>query len=106
MFVRLVRLHLKPHCAAEFARIIEKEALPMLRRQKGFQDLLTFVAEGEKEAVGISFWDGRESAEFYGRERSSEVFKVLAKVLDGAPRVQGSELPHTTFQKITPPRAA
>jgi heme-degrading monooxygenase HmoA len=106
MFVRLVRLHLKPHCAKEFTRTIEKEILPMLRRQKGFQDLLTFVTEGEKEAVGISFWDGRESAEFYSRERSSEVFKVLAKVVDGAPRVQGSELPLSTLQKNNPPRAA
>ena len=106
MFVRLVRLHLKPRCAAEFTRTIEKEILPMLRRQQGFQDLLTFVTEGEEEAVGISFWDGRESAEFYKRERSSEVFKVLAKVVNGAPRVQGSELPNSTLQKVTPPRAA
>jgi heme-degrading monooxygenase HmoA len=106
MFVRLVHLHLKPHCAEQFTRTIEKEILPMLRRQKGFQDLLTFVTDGEKEAVGISFWDGRESAEFYRRERSSEVFKVLAKIMDGAPRVQGSELPNSTLQKNAPPRAA
>jgi heme-degrading monooxygenase HmoA len=106
MFVRLVRLHLKPKCAEEFTRTIEKEIRPMLRRQKGFQDLVTFVTEDEKEAVGISFWDGRESAEFYRRERSSEVFKALAKVMDGTPRVQGSELPHSTLQKTTSPRAA
>ena len=106
MFVRLVRLHLKPHCAAEFTRLIEKEILPMLRQQKGFHDLLTFVTEGEKEAVGISFWDGRESADFYRRERSREVFKVLARVVSGTPDVQGSELPYSTLQKTAASRAA
>ena len=44
MFTRHVTMKLKANSAAEFNRIIENEALPLLRKQKGFRDEITFVA--------------------------------------------------------------
>jgi hypothetical protein len=41
----------------------QKKILPILRRQKGFRDLITLVAPGNAEAVGISLWDSREQAD-------------------------------------------
>ena len=106
MFARNVSLHLKPHSVAEFARIIEKEIIPLLRKQKGFQDEITFAASGGLEAVGISLWDEKQNAEAYERKTYPEVLKALAKVVEGTPRVQTYEVSNSTFHKIAIPVAA
>ena len=46
MFTRHVTMKLKANSAAEFTRIIENEIIPLLRKQKGFRDEVTFVAPG------------------------------------------------------------
>jgi len=51
MFARRVYLHLKPNSATEFTRRVEKEIIPLLRKQKGFQDE---IGQGGTEAFGIS----------------------------------------------------
>ena len=100
MFARSISIHLKPNSVAEFTRLIETEALPLLRKQKGFQDEMTFVVPGGTEAVGISLWDQKENAEVYNRERFSEVQQLLNKVLDGAPQVKTYEVSYSTIHKI------
>ena len=56
---------------------------PVLRKQKGFQDEITFVADGGKEAVGISLWDLKENAETYARGSYPGVLKAMEHVIDG-----------------------
>ena len=87
MFARHVSLHLKPNCVREFTDTIDKEITPLLRKQKGFQDEITFVASSGTEAVGISLWDQKENAETYNRGAYSEVQKALAKVVEGTPEI-------------------
>ena len=106
MFARNVSLHLKPNSVAEFTRTIEKEIIPLLRKQKGFQDEIMFVASGGLEAVGISLWEEKENAEAYNRGTYPEVLKSLAKVVEGTPRVQTYEVSNSTFHKIAVPVAA
>jgi hypothetical protein len=36
---------------------MEQEVLPMLRKQNGFRDVLTFFAPSEDVVTGISLWD-------------------------------------------------
>jgi len=48
MFARSVSFHLKPGRGAEFAQLIDKDIIPVLRKQKGFQDELTFVARAAR----------------------------------------------------------
>ncbi len=100
MFARSVSMHLKPNSVAELTLTIEKEIIPLLRRQKGFQDEITFIAPGGKEAVGISMWDQKEDAEAYHRGVYPEVQKALAKLLDGTPQLQTYEVSNSTFHKI------
>ena len=52
MFARFVRMKLKTS-AAEFSRTLENDVIPLLRKQKGFRDELTFVAPGAKDAVAL-----------------------------------------------------
>jgi hypothetical protein len=100
MFSRNVSIHLKPNSVAEFTRTLDQEIIPLLRRQKGFQDEITFVAPGGKEAVGISLWDQKENAEAYSRETYPAVLRALAKVVEGTPQVQTYEVSNSTFHKI------
>jgi hypothetical protein len=103
MFARSVSIRLKTNGLAEFSRLIEKEALPLLRKQKGFQDELAFVAPGGAEAVAISLWDEKENADNYGRKTYPEVLKALGKVVEGTPQVRTFEVCNSTFHKIAVP---
>ncbi len=101
MFARHVSMHLKPNTRAEFTQTLEKEIIPLLRKQNGFQDEIAFVAAGsETEVVAISLWDKKEDAEAYHRGSYPEVLKTLAKVVDGTPEVRNFEVTNSTFQKI------
>ena len=100
MFARNVRIHLKPNSGTEFTRMLGKDVIPVLRKQKGFQDELTFFIPGGKEAVGISLWDLQENAEAYNRGAYTEVMKTLAKVVEGTPQVETCEVSNSTFHKI------
>lgn len=100
MFARRVSMHLKPNSAAELTRRLDKEIIPLLRKQKGFQDEITFVTTGGKEAFGISLWDRTEDAEAYNRGAYPEVAKLLATVVDGTPQVETYEVSTSTFHKI------
>ena len=100
MFARRVSMHLKPNSVAQFTPTIEKDILPLLRKQKGFQDELTFVGQGGTEAFGISMWDNKENAEAYNRETYTEVTKILARVVEGTPKVETYEVANSTFHKI------
>src|SRR5207247_9667232 len=94
---RLVCLQSNPNGAAEVTTHLEKPIIPMLRKQKGFQDEITFVAPAGKEAFGVSLWDNKESADAYNRGSYAEVTKILEKLVDGTPRVDTYEVSNSTF---------
>ena len=100
MFARNVRIQLKPNSTAQFTQTLEKEVLPMLRKQEGFQDEVTFVVPGGTEAYAISFWQTKENAEAYSRTGYPEVLKALGKVVEGTPQLQVYEVSNSTFHKI------
>ena len=106
MFARRVYMHLKPNSVAEFTQRMEKNIVPLLRKQKGFRDELTFVGQGGTEAFGISLWDRGEDAEAYNRGTYPEVTKILATVVDGAPQVETYDVANSTFHKIAAAAAA
>ena len=100
MFARTVRMQLKPNSVPEFTRIMEKELIPLLRKQHGFKDEITFVPPDGKEAVAISLWDKKESADAYVRVAYPEALKTVAKVVEGTPQVHTSEVSNSTYHRI------
>jgi heme-degrading monooxygenase HmoA len=100
MFTRHVIMQLKPNAASEFTRTIEREVLPMLRKQKGFRDEVTFISTDNSEAVANSFWDTKEDAEAYNQAGYPQVLKTLSKVVEGTPRVGTAVVANSTFHKI------
>ena len=100
MFARSVTIRLKSNSVGEFNRTLEKEVLPLLQKQKGFQDEISLVSSNGTEAVGISLWERQEDAELYNRTTFSEVQKLLAKVSEGTPHVQTYEVGTSTIHKV------
>ena len=100
MVARNVTMHLKPNSVAEFTQTFQKEIIPLLRKQKGFHDEITFIVPGERDAVGVSFWDKQENADAYSRGTYLDVVKALGKVLDGTPQVQNLEVSNSTVHNI------
>ena len=82
---------------------IENNAVPLLRKQHGFQDELTFVVPGGGEAVAISLWDEKQNADSFGRNSYPEVLKALGSVVEGTPQVRTFEVCNSTFHKIAAP---
>jgi heme-degrading monooxygenase HmoA len=99
MFARSVTVQLKPNSVAEFNRTMEKDILPLLQRQKGFQSEITLVASNGSEAIGISLWDQKQDAEAYQRTPYGQVQQLLSKVIEGNPQVQTYEVGTSTFHK-------
>jgi hypothetical protein len=100
MFVRNVAIHLKPNALGEFTRILDNEVLPILRKQTGFRDEITFsTSPTGTDVTAISLWDRKEQAEAYNATGYPEVLKRLNKVLDGAPRVRVSDVISSTLHK-------
>ena len=99
MFIRKVSLHLKPDAVGDFTAKLDNDVIPLLRKQRGFRDEIAFTAEDGKEAVGISFWDSKESADAYKRGAYLQVVKMLDEVAEGPPRVETYEVSNSTFHK-------
>ncbi len=100
MYARNVTMHLKPNTAGQFTQTFEKDVLPLLRKQTGFKDEISFVAADRSEAVAISLWDRKENAETYSKNVYPQVLKSLTNVLEGTPRVEAYEVSNSTFHKI------
>lgn len=100
MFARRVSMQLKPNSIVELTQRLEKDIIPMLRKQKGFQDEITFVVPGGQYAFGISLWDSKENAEAYNAAAYSDVTKVLATLVEGTPKLETFEVANSTFHKI------
>jgi heme-degrading monooxygenase HmoA len=100
MYAQNVSISLKPNTASEFTQTFEKEILPLLRKQNGFKDEITFLGSNGKDALAISLWDRKENAEAYSRDTYPQVLKGLAKVVNGTPEVQAYEVANSTCHKI------
>ncbi len=100
MYARRVSIELKPNTKADFTNKLQAEIIPLLRKQKGFLDEITFVNAAGREAFAVSLWDNKENAEAYNRGSYAEVTKILATLVDGTPQVQTYEVANSTFHKI------
>ncbi len=101
MYARNVALRLKPNMLSDFTKAFETNVLPILRKQKGFQDEITFAMPGGTDVVAISLWDTKEHAEAYNTTGYPEVLKSLDRVLDGIPKLRVSDVISSTFHSAT-----
>ena len=101
MYARCVSVKLTPNGRTEFTNKLEAEIIPLLRKQKGFQDEITFITPASNEAFGVSLWDSKDNAETYHRGAFVEVTKILSKLVEGTPQVETYEVANSTMHKIS-----
>jgi hypothetical protein len=97
MYARHVAVRLKPNTLSDFTKTFETNVVPILRRQKGFQDEITFAMPGGTDVVAISTWDTKESADTYNTAGYPEVLKSLERFLDGSPKLRTSDVISSTL---------
>src|SRR5438309_10897685 len=106
MIARNVTMRLKVNSVADFIQTLEKEVLPVLRKQRGFEDEITFIGPAGRAAVGIRLWDKQESADAYSGGGYPGALQAFANVLDGTPQVQAWDVCHSTVHNIDAAGAA
>jgi len=97
MYARNVAVRLKANTLSDFTKTFETKVLPILRRQKGFQDEITFAMPGGTDVIAISLWDNKENAEAYNTSGYPEVMKSLERFLDGSPKLRVSDVISSTL---------
>ncbi len=106
MFARNVSIHLKSNMLSDYTRTFEKDVLPLLRKQNGFKDEITFAGPGGVDVTAISLWENKTDAEAYNTNIYPQVLKTMARFIEGTPRVQTSDVVTSTFHKIAVPVTA
>ena len=106
MFARNVSIHLKSNMLSDYTRTFEKDVLPLLRKQNGFKDEITFAGPGGVDVTAISLWENKTDAEAYNTNTYPEVLKTMARCIEGTPKVQTSDVVTSTFHKIAVHTAA
>jgi hypothetical protein len=100
MFVRKISFQLKPNMFGEFTRTFEKEVIPVLNKQQGFKGEITFGTSASKDVFTTSLWDTQKDAELYAGKTYNDVLKSLSNVIDGTPKLETTEVLHSTFNEI------
>lgn len=100
MFAREIRMSLKSDSKTSFTIAMENDVLPILRKENGFKDGITFFSQDGAEGVGISLWDNKESADAYDAKSYSKVADALKLVSTGEPKVKSYEVSNSTWHKI------
>src|SRR5207245_9638408 len=106
MFARNVSIHLKSNMLSDYTRTFEKDVLPLLRRQNGFKDEITFAGPGGVDVTAISLWENKTDAEAYNTNAYPEVLKTIARLIDGTPKVQTSDVVTSTLHKLAVPKSS
>ena len=100
MFARNVSFHLKSNMLSDFSRTFDKDILPLLRKQNGFKDEITFSGPGGIDVTAISLWDNKASADTYNTSIYPEVLKTMSKFIEGTPRVQNGEVVNSPSTRL------
>ena len=100
MFARNVSIHLKSNMLSDYTRTFEKDVLPLLRKQNGFKDEITFAGPGGIDLTAISLWENKIDAEAYNTNTYPQVLKTMVRFIEGTPKVQTSDVVTSTLHKL------
>jgi hypothetical protein len=100
MYARKVTFRLKANTQPDYTHAFENQILPLLQKQKGFKEEITLCNPGSVDAVSLSLWDHKSNADEYNTHVYPEVLRMLAKTIDGTPRVHSFETVISTFHNV------
>lgn len=100
MYARLITTHMKPAKFDFATKTFEEKVIPMLRKQKGFRDELSFFDKEHEEGIAISFWDTEADALKYEKDVYPKVVESLKETFEGKPQIKRFEVANSTWYKI------
>jgi quinol monooxygenase YgiN len=100
MYARNVSFRLKSNMQSDYTRTFENQILPLLRKQKGFKEEITFSNPNSLEVIAISLWENKANAEAYNTNAYPEVLRTVSRMIDGTPKVQTFEAVASTFHDV------
>jgi heme-degrading monooxygenase HmoA len=82
MFARIVEFIPKVEKKEELFKVVGNEVLPILKKQRGFLEVLPFVPESTTDKViTITLWADKRDAERYEREQYPRVAEIVKPYL-------------------------
>ena len=102
MFARTLSISLKPNTLNDFTQTLDKEIIPMLRKQAGFRDEICLASDDKMHVTAVSLWDSKQQADAYVTSTYPAVLKSLDKFLDGVPKLSVGNVINSTSHKLTP----
>jgi len=100
LYARNVTFHIKANSHSDYTHTFENQILPLLQKQKGFKEAITLSNAGSPDAVSISLWENKSNSDDYNTRAYPEALKILAKVIEGTPRVQTFESAVSTVHNV------
>ncbi len=100
MYARLVSGPMKFGNFNLATKTLESEVIPLLRKQRGFKDELSFFDKDKEEAVAISFWETKQDADRYVKDFYPTVRESMADVFKGEPEVRDFDIGNSTWYGI------
>lgn len=93
--IRNVSFTVKAGKTAEFNKVLTNEVLPTMKSQPGFRHELGML--NGHEAVGLSVWVDKASAEKYDTAVYPTILKKLSPWIEGTPKVTNYDLAVSTL---------
>lgn len=100
MYARMVKGQFKPEKYDFVTNTLEKDVIPLLKKQQGFRDELSFFAKDLNEAYSISFWDNKSDLDRYQRDVYPTVHEKMADAFVTQPTAHEFEVSNSTWYKI------
>jgi len=100
LYARNVTFHIKANSHSDYTHTFENQILPLLQKQKGFKEAITLSNAGSPDAVSTSLWENKSNSDDYNTRAYPEALKILAKVIEGTPRVQTFESAVSTVHNV------
>lgn len=95
-----MELNIKPEKKAEFVTKLKEEIVPILRKNKGFFDLIPLEVEIEPtKFYAISVWNAKFDVEKYEKEFFPKVNQILEPFLTAPPTVKFCKVDETVREK-------
>jgi hypothetical protein len=100
MFARNVLTQLKWNMVSDYARAFVEDVLPLLHRQNGFKEAITYSSPVGFQVTLISLWDSKADADAYNTNTYPGVLKMLARFTEGTPQVESFDVVNLTYHKL------
>ena len=101
MFARFLEMTVRPEKKPELTRKLKEEILPILRKHKGFLDVIPLEVETEAtKFYTISLWHEKQDAEKYETENFPKIRAMVEPFLSAPITVKHCKVDETITRKL------